>query len=306
MVTFITKVYNVEEEDIIGAEVKIYSEEGNKVGTIHITSAEQLNALENRLTELEGRPISSQEVIEIINSVAINANTLQNKSASEFATSNHSHNDYAPKNHKSSATTYGVGTSSEHGHVRVADNLTTSSFNSGSPVVLSAKQGYQLNQALTQKVAKTDIIDNLNTNASNKPLSAKMGRDLQNSINQIKDHNHIVEPLYLNSQWKNSSSWCMTRNGFCVLSVYATLNLPEGQYIAGGEALNIVNMTENYKPLDFMEGVAQLVVPNVGRVMATLQINNNGEVHAFHDVDCPGETLLFGTLIFPIRNYDGQ
>lgn len=60
-------------------------------------------------------------------------------------------NDIPPKNHASSATTYGVGTSSNYGHVKVANNLTTSSFSSSGPVVLSAYQGKLLNDNLSNK-----------------------------------------------------------------------------------------------------------------------------------------------------------
>ena len=60
-------------------------------------------------------------------------------------------NDIPPKNHASSATTYGVGSSSNYGHVKVANNLTTSSFSSSGPVVLSAYQGKLLNDSVSSK-----------------------------------------------------------------------------------------------------------------------------------------------------------
>lgn len=52
-------------------------------------------------------------------------------------------NGKAPNLHSSSATTYGVGTTGLYGHVKLANNLTTSSYNNG--VALSAYQGYLLN-----------------------------------------------------------------------------------------------------------------------------------------------------------------
>jgi len=303
MVTFKTKVYKVEEEDVIGAEVTIYSEAGDKIKEIYITSAEALNDLENRLTDLEARPVNQEQVIEIINNLAVNATTLEGRHSSDFAEANHTHN-YAPIPHNSSNTNYGVGTSSQYGHVRVADNLLTSTFNSSSPVVLSARQGYLLSTELNKKVAKTDVVDNLNSSASNQPLSANQGRVLRNEINNLKDKNHDVDPLLLNSQWKDSNSWIMMRNGWAVISIYASLNLPEGQYI--DEALNVVDINSPYWPVNFMEGTAQLVVPGEGRVQATIQVTADGHVHVFHGTHCTNNTLVFGTLVYPLKNYAGQ
>lgn len=48
----------------------------------------------------------------------------------------------APTSHASSATTYGVGTTSNYGHCKLANNLTTSSYADG--VALSANQGKAL------------------------------------------------------------------------------------------------------------------------------------------------------------------
>lgn len=61
----------------------------------------------------------------------------------------------APKSHASSGTTYGVGTTSNYGHCRVINNLTTS----------SATNGYAL-QAYQGKVLK-DLIDTLTTKLNN-------------------------------------------------------------------------------------------------------------------------------------------
>lgn len=55
----------------------------------------------------------------------------------------------APTNHASSNTTYGIGTASNYGHCKIANNLTTSSHSDG--LVLSAYQGYVLNTAVAGK-----------------------------------------------------------------------------------------------------------------------------------------------------------
>ena len=49
-----------------------------------------------------------------------------------------------PKSHASTSTTYGVGTTSNYGHCKLANNLTSSSYTDG--VALSAYQGYLLNE----------------------------------------------------------------------------------------------------------------------------------------------------------------
>lgn len=52
-----------------------------------------------------------------------------------------------PQNHASTATTYGVGTSTNYGHCKVVNNLTTSSASDG--LALNAYQGKVLNDTIT-------------------------------------------------------------------------------------------------------------------------------------------------------------
>lgn len=63
----------------------------------------------------------------------------------------------APTNHASSATTYGIGTTSNYGHCKLANNLTTSSYADG--VALSANQGKALNDKITNLTA-VSLYDN--------------------------------------------------------------------------------------------------------------------------------------------------
>ena len=51
---------------------------------------------------------------------------------------------FAPKSHATSSTTYGIGTESNYGHTKVVNNLNQVSYADG--VALSAYQGYVLNQ----------------------------------------------------------------------------------------------------------------------------------------------------------------
>ena len=59
-------------------------------------------------------------------------------------------NSRTPTAHASTATTYGVGTTSSYGHVKTINNLTTSSHTNGN--ALSAYQGYVLEQGKVDKV----------------------------------------------------------------------------------------------------------------------------------------------------------
>ena len=52
----------------------------------------------------------------------------------------------APTNHASSSTGYGIGSSSNYGHVKIIDNLNTSNSTNGE--ALSAHQGYELNSKI--------------------------------------------------------------------------------------------------------------------------------------------------------------
>lgn len=55
--------------------------------------------------------------------------------------------DYAPVNHASSATTYGVGSESQYGHVKLSSNVSTQA---GTGVALAQAGGVALNNQLTQ------------------------------------------------------------------------------------------------------------------------------------------------------------
>lgn len=60
--------------------------------------------------------------------------------------------DKAPKSHASTATTYGIGTTTKYGHCMTIDNLTQSSYADGK--ALSAHQGKVLND----KISKTEVL----------------------------------------------------------------------------------------------------------------------------------------------------
>ena len=303
MVTFKTKVYKVEEEDVIGAEVTIYSEAGEKIKEIYITSAEALNDLENRVKDLERRPVSTQELINALSTIDVDAATLNGKSDSDFAAYNHTHNDYAPKNHKSASTDYGVATASEYGHVKIADNLTTNTFNSASPVALSAKQGQVLSNSLASKVSKSEIVDNLNTVSSNNPLSAKQGQVLKTTIEEVRtialkalDIYGPAQILLDPDEWVDSYCFVVVRAGMVTITFNATTTVDL-------EELTPFNLTR-YLPLMDVKNAILINIPEQGDIPATIDINTNGACTISSEQELyPAGTKVQGMIVYPYEGY---
>lgn len=69
-------------------------------------------------------------------------------------------NDFAPKSHATSSTTYGIGTESNYGHTKVVNNLNQISHIDG--VALSAYQGYVLNQGKQNSLVSGTNIKTIN------------------------------------------------------------------------------------------------------------------------------------------------
>lgn len=78
------------------------------------------------------------------------SNTYQAKG--NYLTSHQDISGKAPNNHASTATTYGVGTTNNYGHVKTVNNLTTASHTDG--LALSAYQGKVLQDNINNKTGK--------------------------------------------------------------------------------------------------------------------------------------------------------
>lgn len=109
----------------------------------------------------------------------------------------------APTSHASSATTYGVGTSVNYGHLKIANNLSTASFDADAPVALSAYQGkilYNGKAPTNHKSTGTDygigssteyghckIINNITTASysAGEALAAYQGKVLDDKISAV-------------------------------------------------------------------------------------------------------------------------
>lgn len=73
-------------------------------------------------------------------------------------------NNKAQKSHAATTTEYGIGSSAAYGHLKIANNLSTSSFNENDPIALSAFQGFKLRNAiasfsLNKYLASGNVID---------------------------------------------------------------------------------------------------------------------------------------------------
>lgn len=143
MVDFKARIYDGDNNQMIGAEVTVFSKEGDNIGSIKINSTEDLERLQTLLSELREASVLKENLQSEIDNISVNAATLNDYSSIDFALSNHNHGDsYAPKKHDSAANTYGLGSQSAFGHVKVIDDLSHETYNEGE--ALSAKQGNKL------------------------------------------------------------------------------------------------------------------------------------------------------------------
>lgn len=104
--------------------------------------------------------------------VEINATKFMDMTSDKFSKVGHEHN-YAERLHSSTDTSYGVGDGSKYGHVKVVDNLSTTSYLSGE--ALSAYQGKILNDKIT---------------------------DVKNNKNKWDAYITISKPSQYNGSWK--------------------------------------------------------------------------------------------------------
>ena len=96
----------------------------------------------------------------------------------------------APTNHASTATTYGKGTSSNYGHVKISDSLTDTTTAATGGVVPSMKAVSDLNGALTSAEKGLAIIVTGDTCSTSVP---------SNGYAYIKNNTHgLAEGLYRN------------------------------------------------------------------------------------------------------------
>nr|DAS84928.1 MAG TPA: endosialidase chaperone [Caudoviricetes sp.] len=89
-------------------------------------------------------------------------------------------NEKAQTNHASTESTYGLGSESNYGHVKVINDLTQESHSDGT--ALSAYQGKILKDNLDKKVENSNIKNNLTTTEPGKVLDARQGKVLNDKF----------------------------------------------------------------------------------------------------------------------------
>lgn len=145
MVEFKSKIYYEQDNQIIGAEITVYSEEGDRIGNIKVTNEEDYNSLVNQIETLSEDFVSIDNLQSEIDKLNIDSNTLNGFSSADFARHEHNHGDiYVPKSHSTI-----IADASNYGHVKIIDNLTRDNLYTGES--LSAHQGKIL----------SDMINNL-------------------------------------------------------------------------------------------------------------------------------------------------
>lgn len=161
--------------DIIGANVLIYNDTEDLVEKIIIVEEKCFQNLKDRITSLDNTYLTREQLSEILENTGetteINATHLNGVNSAGFALRKHTHEEYAPKNHNSTDSKYGLGTSSEYGHCKVRNDLTAPSPVTGE--ALGAYQGQLLNKRLS---AVESAAGTVNDNYTKNSMRLKIGR----------------------------------------------------------------------------------------------------------------------------------
>lgn len=153
MVDYNSRIYVEDNNQIIGAEITFYSEEGNKIDSVQITSKKDFDKLVDKINELSSRFIGVDDLQNEIENLNLDAATLSGFSSTDFSRTNHTHGDsYALKNHASNETTYGISEENLFGHSKVINNLNRNAFVNGE--ALSAYQGKVLLDRIISEIKK--------------------------------------------------------------------------------------------------------------------------------------------------------
>ena len=154
MVECKTRVFYETDSGMMGAEVKIYGEDGENIDNIIITSETKLKEIADKVLEMDDNYIDKDELTSILinasEALTINATRFQGYVPADFARALHSHSEYAQINHSSPQDVYGKGTPANYGHNKLVNNLLTSSYNDGE--ALSAYQGKVLKDTIDSAV----------------------------------------------------------------------------------------------------------------------------------------------------------
>lgn len=154
--------------NIIGADVNFYNDKGNLVHRVVICEEQQLQDLTDKINDLDAAYVTPEDLESTLANTAektvINATKLNDMNSGDFALRNHTHSEYAEKNHATSNNTYGLGDSSKYGHVKTRNDLNAVNFISGE--ALSAYQGALLSKKIDSlQTSSEDIAEKVYKNS---------------------------------------------------------------------------------------------------------------------------------------------
>jgi len=144
MVDYRTRIFFEKDSKVMGADILIYSEAGDLIDRILVTSNSSYVELSEKIDNIDNTYIDKDELItylqNVVTDLEINATKLNGIPASNYSQVGHTHgNDYAVRNHASTTNNFGLGSNSLYGHVKLVDNLNSQQLVQGE--ALSAHQG---------------------------------------------------------------------------------------------------------------------------------------------------------------------
>ena len=189
LVNYKVRSFYEKDSGTAGADVIIYSDTGDVIDTILVTTESTYNDLVKQLDDIDEKYIDKQDLLTILQNtsgeiVAINATYLNGQSADFYAKNNHDHNTmYAPLSHVN------VNASeNNYGHVKIINNLSRGSFVTGE--ALSAYQGKLLSDQIDTMQPKLEDtgwdtwpITGSSINAYDPPYCRKYGKLVVLSFN---------------------------------------------------------------------------------------------------------------------------
>ena len=147
MVNYKVRTFYEKDTGTAGADVIIYSDQGDVIDTLLITTESTYNDLLEQLEGIDERYLDRNDVLQILQNttneiVNINATSLNGLSSDQFASYNHNHDSvYAKLPHVDTLSTEGVA-----GHTKIINNVSRNAFVNGE--ALSAYQGKLLSDRI--------------------------------------------------------------------------------------------------------------------------------------------------------------
>ena len=257
MVNYKVRAFYEKDTGSVGADLIIYSDTGDVIDTLLITTQGQYNELVSRLDGIDQQYLDLNELKQYLQNtgdteITINATKLNGLTVEEFARQNHNHDDlYARKNHADPQPDYGVGAPDTYGHNKVIDNCNQTVYRAGES--LSAYQGKLLNDRINAMQPKLEDtgwdsipLTQSSLSASNFPCCRKYGK-----LVILDFHAEMYKKFSKNTTvFTLKSQYCPNHNfygfaykggtGDCItFSIDTSGNLKFGGDLANGTAIRL-------------------------------------------------------------------